>query len=185
MLAVTATSTVGNPELQGALYVNLGDCEFTFGQYDQAIQTLTKAAELCEAAGNMEEAGHAYAYLQLSHLYKGSFAPVLTLKKDLLRTMEQCLNLRWYVRGLSAASRAYICLGRWNEAIKEGKNALSIAEEYSDKSQISFAAWTLSVAYSFKGDLSRAVEYGELAVQKAPPGGDKAWAQRYLGWALC
>jgi predicted ATPase len=176
---------LGNPELQGALYVNLGDCEFTFGQYDQAIQTLTKAAELCEAAGNMEEAGHAYAYLQLSHLYKGSFAPVLTLKKGLLRTMEQCLNLRWYVRGLSAASRAYICLGHWNEAIKEGKNALSIAEEYSDKSQISFAAWTLSVAYSFKGDLPRAVEYGELAVQKAPPGGDKAWAQRYLGWALC
>ena len=176
---------LGNPGLQGALYVNLGDCEFTFGQYDQAIQTLTKAAELCEAAGNMEEAGHAYAYLQLSHLYKGSFAPVLTLKKDLLRTMEQCLNLRWYVRGLSAASRAYICLGHWNEAIKEGQNALSIAEEYSDKSQISFAAWTLSVAYSFKGDLPRAVEYGELAVQKAPPGGDKAWAQRYLGWALC
>jgi len=176
---------LGNPELLGALYVNLGDCEFTFGKYDQAIQTLTRGAELCETAGNMEEAGHAYAYLQLSHLYKGSFAPVLTLKNDLLRTMAQCLNLRWYVRGLSAASRAYICLGRWNEAIKEGKNALSIAEEYSDKSQISFAAWTLSVAYSFKGDLPRAVEYGELAVQTAPPGGDKAWAQRYLGWALC
>lgn len=176
---------LGNPELQGALYVNLGDCEFTFGQYDQAIQTLTKAAEICETAGNMEEAGHAYAYLQLSHLYKGSYAQVLSLKKDLLRTMEKCLNLRWYVRGLSAASRAYICLGLWNEAIKEGKNALNIAEEYSDNSQISFAAWTLSVAFSFKGDLPQAVEYGELAVQKAPPGGDKAWAQRYLGWALC
>ena len=60
-----------------------------------------------------------------------------------------------------------------------------IAQEYSDDGQISFAAWTLSVAYSFKGDLTRAVEYGELAVQKAPPGGDKAWAQRYLGWGLC
>jgi class 3 adenylate cyclase/tetratricopeptide (TPR) repeat protein len=176
---------LGKPELLGALYANLGDCEFMFGQYNQAIKTLTKAAKLCEVAKNMEEAGHAISYLQLSHLYKGNFAQVLELKKDLLRTMGHRLNLRWYVRGLSAMSRASSCLGHWNEAIKEGKNALSIAEKYSDKSQISFSAWTLSVAYSFQGDLPQAVEYGELAVQKAPPGGEKAWAQRYYGWALC
>ena len=38
---------LGNPELLGAFYARLGHCEYSFGHFDQAIQTLTKAAELC------------------------------------------------------------------------------------------------------------------------------------------
>jgi tetratricopeptide (TPR) repeat protein len=41
------------------------------------------------------------------------------------------------------------------------------------------------MTYTWKGDLARAIEYGELAVQKASTPADKAWAQRGLGWALC
>jgi len=43
----------------------------------------------------------------------------------------------------------------------------------------------LSLGYCWKGDLDRAIEYGELAVRKAPTPGDKARSQRSLGWALC
>jgi len=174
-----------NPELLGAFYGRLGHCHFAFGHYDQAIQTLTKAAELCEAAGNAEDAGHAYAYLMLSHSDRGDYDRVLALKEDLLRTMEQRFNVRWYVRGLSGTQNACSYLGRWDEAVEEGKKALGVAEEFSDNSLISMAASHLSLAYSWKGDLGQAIEYGELAVQKAPTPGDKARSQRSLGWALC
>ena len=50
---------------------------------------------------------------------------------------------------------------------------------------IAFAALTLSMAYTAKGDLVRAVEYGELAVQKARTPANKAWAQGPLAWAWC
>jgi tetratricopeptide (TPR) repeat protein len=176
---------LGNQALLGAFYTRMGNCVRGSGQFDQAIKTLTKAAELCEAAGNAEDAGHAYAFLGWSHLYRGDFDRVLAVKENLLRTTEQRFNLRWYVSGLSAASRAYICLGRWDEAVKEGQKALNAAEEFSDNSQISFSAWTLSMAYNSKGDLARAIEYGELAVQKAPTPAGKAWAQRGLAWAWC
>jgi len=99
--------------------------------------------------------------------------------------MEQRFTHRWYVRGLCAASRACICLGRWDAAIEEAKKALKAAEESSDDSLVIFAVWTLSMAYTWKGDLDRGVEYGELALQKAVTPADKAWAQRGLGWALC
>jgi len=99
--------------------------------------------------------------------------------------MEQRFNLRWYVWGLCAASRACSYLGRWDEAAEVGQKALSVAQEFSDNSTISVAAYNLSIAYSWKGELVRAVEYGELAVQKAPTPGDKARSQRSLGWALC
>jgi tetratricopeptide (TPR) repeat protein len=99
--------------------------------------------------------------------------------------MEQRFNVRWYVRGLSGTINAYSYLGRWDEAVEEGKKALSVAEEFSDNSMISMAASHLSLAYSWKGDLDQAVEYAELAVQKAPTPGDKSRSQRSLGWALC
>jgi class 3 adenylate cyclase len=176
---------LGNPELLGALYARMGHCEYSFGHFDQAIQRLAKWVKLCEAAGNAEEAGYAYLFLKWSHFLRGDFDRVLALKEDLLRTMEKRFNLRWYARGLCAASRAYICLGRWDEAVEAGQKALSVAEEFSDNSHISFAAYTLSMANTLRGDLERAVEYGELAVQKAPTHADKAWTQTGLGWAWC
>jgi len=173
------------PELLGAFYVGLGYCEFSFGSFDQAIQTLSKAAELAEASGNAEEAGHAYAELEWNHVYRGNFDRVLSLKEEVLRKMEQRFNPRWYVRALSVASRACSHLGRWDEAVEEAQKALSVAEEFSDNSLISHAAWTLSMAYTWRGDLRQGIEYGELAVQKAPTPLDKALAQRGLGWAWC
>jgi tetratricopeptide (TPR) repeat protein len=176
---------LGNPGLLGAFCGRLGHCHHLFGHYDKAIQTLTKATELCLGAGNAEDAGHAYAYLSWSHSDRGDYDRVLALKEDFLRTMEQSFNFHSHTWVLSAASRACSYLGRWDEAVEEGKKALSVAEEFSDNSLISFVVGNLSIAYTWKGDLARAVECGELAIQKAPTPGDKAWAQRALGWAWC
>ena len=176
---------LGNQALLGALYSRMGNCDFEFGHFDQGIKTLTKAAELCEAAGNAEDAGYAYAWLGWNHLYRGHYDRVLAVKEELLRMMNQQFNPRWYVRGLCAASRAYMCLGLWNEAVEEAEKALKVAEQSTDNSYVIFATWTLSMAFTWRGDLGRGVEYGELALKKAVMPGDKAWAQRGLGWALC
>jgi predicted ATPase len=176
---------LGNPGLLGAFYARLGHCGYSFGNYDQAIQTLNKAAELCEAAGNAEEAGYAYVFWQWSHLDRGNYDRVLALKEDVLRMMEQQFNLRWNTYAVCAAARAYACLGRWDEAVEEGQTALCATQDFSDNSLISMVAWNLSIVYTWKGDLARAVEYGELAVEKAPTPAEKAWGQRSLAWAWC
>jgi len=176
---------LGNQALLGALYSRMGNCEFGFGHFDQGIKTLSKAAELCEAAGATEDAGYAYAWLGWNYLYRGHFDRVIDVKEELLRTMEKRFNPRWFVRGLCGASRAYICLGLWDQAVEEAQSALKVAEESSDNSLVVFAAWTLSMAYTSIGELGRGTEYGQLAFQKALTPADKAWAQRGLGWALC
>jgi len=178
-------SGLANSDLLGAFYAGMGRCEYSFGHFDQAIQTLSKAAEIAEASGNVEEAGHAYAELAWSHVYRGNFDRVLSLKEEVLGKMEQRFNLRWYVRALGAASRACSHLGRWDEAVEEAQKALSFAEESSHNSLISHAACFISLAYTYRGDLGRAVEYGELAVQKAPTLYDRAMGQRGLAWAWC
>jgi tetratricopeptide (TPR) repeat protein len=99
--------------------------------------------------------------------------------------MEQRFNLRWYVWAFCAAVWAYASLGRWHEAVEDGKEALKVAEEFSDNSLISFAAWHICLAFMMKGDLGQAVKYGEMAVQKAPTHADRVWAQGFLAWAWC
>jgi tetratricopeptide (TPR) repeat protein len=176
---------LGNPELLGAFYARLGDCEYWFGEFDQAIQTLTKAVELCEAAGSAEEAARAHLRLEWSHYMRGDFDRALALKEELIRIMEQRSGLRWHPYALSIASRVYGCLGRWEVAVEEAQKAVSIAEDLSDNSLISWSAWNLSIVYSWKGDSARAIEYGQLALRKAPTPADRALAKRGLGWALC
>jgi class 3 adenylate cyclase/tetratricopeptide (TPR) repeat protein len=176
---------VGEPALLGAFYGRVGWGEWWFGHCDQAIQTVTRAVELCEAAGNAEDAGQAYMILLYSHVFKGDYAQVLALKEPFLRLMAQRFHLRWYVWALCAISLAYIFLGRWDDAVAEGQKALRVAEEFADNSNGSVAAWFISWAYTAKGDLGQAVEYGELAVQKAPTPADKLWAQAGLAWMWC
>ena len=174
-----------NQSLLGAFYSRMGLCDFGLGHFDQAIKTLTKAAALCEEADNPEDAGFAYAWLAWSLLYKGDFERVFATGTNLLRMMDLKFNLHWYAWGVCAISRANTCLGRWDEAIQEALKVIRLADSYADNSMICCAGRELSFAYTSKGDLSKAIEYGELISQKAMTPADMAYAQRSLGWSLC
>ena len=176
---------INNIGLTGGFYSRMGACELEFGFFDKAIQSATKAAELCEASGNTEYAGFAFMILQWSYLFKGDFDRVFALKEDVLRMMAEQFNLLTYVRSFVATSMAFSFCGRWDEAVEEGQNALNVAQEYSDDGQISYAAFVISIVYIFKGDTSRAIEYGEMSVKKAPTPAYEAWAQCALAWAWC
>ena len=174
-----------NPWFVGAFYACLGWCAWWFGRLDEAIETSTNAATLCEAASNIDAAGQAYMTLQWSYMVKGDYAQALALKERALRMLEQRFHLRYYVWALTAASWACTFLGRWEDAVAEGQKALRAGEEYADSSAISFAALILSLVYTSRNDLGQALEYAELAVQKAPTPGDKAWSQATLAWVWC
>ena len=170
-------------EMLGAFYARLASCDWWLGHHEQAIQTSTKAIELCDAAGNAEYAGFAYTNLQWCYLDRADFDKVLTLKTETLQRLDQYFSLRTYMYALTAVSLAHQYMGCWNEAISEIQMALNTAEEFSDNSVISFTAWVLSFAYTRKLDLSRAIKYATYAVDKASTPADKAWAQTGLAYA--
>jgi class 3 adenylate cyclase/tetratricopeptide (TPR) repeat protein len=176
---------LGNQGLLGTFYVAVGMCDWWLGNFDKAIRIETQAAEICENSNRIEEAGRAYNLLQWCYAPKGDFDQVLRFREDVLRMVEQRFNLRWYVWAFCATVWAYAGLCRWEEAVEDGKEALRVAEEFSDNSLISFAAWHICLANLLKGDLSQAVRYGDMAVEKAPTYADKVWAQAMLAWAWC
>jgi class 3 adenylate cyclase/tetratricopeptide (TPR) repeat protein len=174
--------TLGDPGLLGAFYGCMGWSEHQFGYLSQSIQTLSQAAALCEAARNVEDVEQAYALWQWSYFWQGDYEQVLALEDQLLPKMEQKYWSMWV---LLAASRAYTFLGRWDEAVEVGHKGLRVGEESADDRIISTAAWSLACAYNARGDLVRAIEWAELAVQKAPTLVDKIWSQGFLGWVWC
>jgi tetratricopeptide (TPR) repeat protein len=169
----------------GAFYARLGLCIFVSGTLEGAIQTTTKAVELCEASGNSEHAGYAYWVFLWSHLLRGNLQNVIASKETAIRKIEEKFDLHTCVRVLCACSQAWSWLGCWEEAIEEAQTALKFGEEYSENGNISFAAWNLVFAHLCKGDLKQAVKFGELAVSRAPTAADKVYSQAFYAWALC
>jgi tetratricopeptide (TPR) repeat protein len=174
-----------NQGLVGAFYGRIGHCFYTFGQFDQAIEELTKAAELCEASGNFEGVGHAHGMLSWSHMWRGNYERILALKEETLRKMKHQFHLRWYVWAFVTTAYACAFLGRWDEATENGQKALSVAEEHSDDESVSLAGWVTSWAYTFKGDLKEARRYAELGVNKASTPASKLFSQVALAGVWC
>jgi class 3 adenylate cyclase/tetratricopeptide (TPR) repeat protein len=171
--------------VQGAFYARMGYWDFLFGQLDRAIETGTKGVDLCEAAGYPEETGFAYLTLATTHLWRGDYESVLALKERALRVMEGGFHLRNHVRPLLISSYACTELGRWDEAVELGRNALEAAREFGANNLISWSAWTLCLAHTCKRDMEKAIEYGELALGTAHNPGDKVAAQGPVASAWC
>jgi tetratricopeptide (TPR) repeat protein len=155
------------------------------GSFDKAIDSATRAVELSGHSGNIGYAARALVSQQFSYLYKADFDKVFGLKEDVLRMMAEQFDLLTYVRSFLATSIAFTWCGRWDEAIKNGEKALNVSQHYSANSQISNASNFIALSSAFKGDLKRAIEYGEMAVKSAPSPAYLAWAQCTLAYTWC
>ncbi len=171
-----------NEGVCAAFYSRLGWFQATLGDFDQAVETLTKADRLRERAAYVEDAGFLFLTEYIC-VMKSDYDRAFALYEDLLRAMEEYFHLRCYVRGLVAASQACAHLGRWDEAVEIGERALRRAHDFSDVSMVTNAEYALSAVYTFKREPDKAVRYAEQALNRAPTPGDRAMAQQFLGWA--
>ena len=172
-----------NQGLLGEFYNRKGHIEWWFGNFDQSIKNRTKALEIFKAIGNTRGTANAYMGLEWNYMFKGDYKEVFAFKDETLHLMEKQFTPYEQVYAVLGASYAYAVLGRWNESVKEANEGLKIAEKFSDNSLLAVAALHLSRTFILRGDIDKAIEYGEMAVQKAPTPGDQAWAQSMLAWA--
>jgi class 3 adenylate cyclase len=174
-----------DPGVLASYYGLMGWCEWSFGEFDRAIATLGKAAALGEAAQNAQATSYAYAICELSHLFKGDYDAVFALQARAVDLARRALNVRSYAWSLAAASWAAAFRGQWNDAIRDGEEALRTGEQFSDGSVVSFSALTLSIVYNYQGDPARALRYAEMAVRRAPTPADKMWSETFRAWTWC
>jgi class 3 adenylate cyclase/tetratricopeptide (TPR) repeat protein len=176
---------LGDLHLLGAYYGSMSWYEFGLGRFRQSIATATRAAELCEAAGNPEGAAMAYMVLGWSYVYTGELDRILALEPRVERARELRFNLSWYTLSLSTMACACWILGRQQQAIAFAEKELRIAEEFKDRSMICQALWILAWPYIYRCEWDLAIQALERAVQIAPTVADRSWAEGTLGVAYC
>jgi tetratricopeptide (TPR) repeat protein len=161
----------------------LGHCQWVFGLFDQAAETLLQAVR--QSAGSDADIGAAYCTLQWTDFYLGNFEQALSWQEPALNRLRQRGDPRWHSWSLANGSWSCSCLGRLDEAIAQAHEEIRVAEQYNDSSLISFAYWIATIAYTYRGDFDTAIRHGEIALEKAPTPADKVWAQSLLAFALC
>jgi tetratricopeptide (TPR) repeat protein len=127
------------------LYV--GHCQWVFGLFDQAAETLLQAVR--QPAGSDADIGAAYITLQWTDFYLGNFEQALSWQEPALHRLRQRGDPRWHSWSLAAGSWACSCLGRVDEAIAQAHEEIRVAEEYNDSSLISFAYWIAAIAHTY------------------------------------
>jgi class 3 adenylate cyclase/tetratricopeptide (TPR) repeat protein len=174
---------LGDSWLLGNFLGCVGYCQWLFGHIDEAVETLNRAVETLEGSGYVVEAGYCYQWLQWCHMIKGNYDQAIVLKEEVLRRVDKRSQLWTYVNSLTVSNYVYIWLGRWDQMLEEGQRAIEAAEEFSNSSMVGFAALPTCQGCSYMGDHHRALEYGELAVQRASTVALRIWAQGTLAYA--
>ncbi len=175
---------LGDDALTGTLCARIGESLWALGRFDESITRLDHAIALCEAANAHEEAGYAYQAWICSNSFRGSFEAALSAVPRLEAHMRVAPHARWHVYGLSLAALSLCWLGRWKESIACADRALAIAEASKQPGAISFAAWTLSHAHTYGGDVERALAAAKYSAEVALTSGDRIWAECTLAGAL-
>jgi tetratricopeptide (TPR) repeat protein len=174
-----------NPASLAGFYTGLASSQYQLALFDQAIKNATRAAELSEVSGNVEDAGLAYAFLALAHVQQGDVQKGIRTAEKAFSKIEERFNLAIYARALTAASFAYDGLGLWDESIRAGQKALELAHEFSDNTLMCQAGYCVALAHILRGDFTSAIEYAELGVQKAPTAAFRMFSEVFLAWAWC
>lgn len=168
----------------GAFCGRLGHCCFFMGDFHRAEEYVTQAIDRCELAGNPLDAAHAVLVLQLVRHFQGQSMAVIELTGRVLGLTATEPHSRLRVWTLCVTSDACSQLGRWNEAISAGTEALRIGRESNDSSSISAAAVGLAIPYVLSGNLDKALEYTDVALAAAPTPVDRMQAVYIRGVAL-
>jgi class 3 adenylate cyclase/tetratricopeptide (TPR) repeat protein len=177
------------PALTGGFYRCLAYNQYHFALYDLAFESAKRGLELSELGGDAEGVGHAVTVLQFSHLIRGDLERVTALKEEATGRLKNRLtnwyNLRSMRWSLLYTLGACAWLGRWSDAVKYGKEVLELGQLYSDNTFLSAGASQLAMVYAFKGELDRAIEFGEVGVERAITPWDKTVSQAILAWVMC
>ncbi len=161
----------------GAYYSRMGHCEWAFGYFSEAVDTLEKSIGLCLESNNFQDLLYAYWVLQWAHIGTGNFEKSLGIKNKIIPMMGERLSLLLYVMTRAGGVFANMFLGRWEEGAKDGMAALKAAEDFSDNSLIAISAAFLSYLYGRKQDRVKAFKYASLSVDKSETPADNLFSE--------
>ncbi len=153
---------------------NLGETSMRLGQYDKAVEQYLRALDLRRTANDKRGAAIESASLGVLFGYQGRYGAALSSEQDALKTMRDIKETgQWLAEVLIDYGRAQAQIGQSEDARKSLNEALTIARDTKNESQVAQALIDEADSYFYQGDYKAAAPLYQQALQSASKLGDR------------
>jgi len=162
--AVSIGTTIGSDQLKKVAGSNLGNTLWKLGEWDTALRYFKQNLELSEAEGDLWDLITAYNNVGVVEFSRGNFHAAATYFEKSVRIDEKIGALEYEALARENLGEALEAVGRWNEAMTHYQRCLKL--EGFDESRASRTSVYVPLARltNKKGDIARALEYGQKAL---------------------
>ena len=160
---------------KGRAYYQRGDMREALGYYKQVLPVAQQAddAELLV----IPTGAIGQALVVQGHLEKGS-----TMLSQAIPVFAKMARWPQWIQAKSFYGAAIAGMGDWKQGLSEGQDALTKSHEFRSFTGIGVSQNCIGYAYFFGGELQRAMEAAQAAVEASKQSGDIIY--QYVGYAL-
>ena len=162
--AVAIGTKVGSDQLKKVASTNLGNTLWKLGEWETALRYFKQNLELSEAEGDLWDLVTAYNNVGVVEFSRGNFHAAAAYFEKSVRIDEKIGALEYEALARENLGEALEAVGRWNEALSNYHRCMKL--EGFDESRASRTSVYVPLARltNKKGDIARALEYGQKAL---------------------
>lgn len=164
--AYALAEKIGDKKLLAAILEDMGDHLFSSGDFQGAIEKLSKSAALEEEVGNRQ--GLSYVLTSMGRVQRAHGHPELALGlyQRALDIQREIHDTYGTVQSLGALAVTYGLLNDTKQAVAHFEEALSLARESGSPKLINYVQGAMADEYEREGDYTRAAELFEELLKR-------------------
>jgi CHAT domain-containing protein len=154
-LAQGIAQRIGDKLGQAQALTTTGNIYRMQGEYDQALEDLSKALPLHESLRNKRGIFYTLFFITVTRAFTGDYD--LELPKRLLALGEESENKEWIAMALSQFASVHFAQGDYASGLEYHQKSLVIYESINNKPGIAFALHGIGNTYRMVGDFDKAL----------------------------
>ncbi|HEX6086385.1 MAG TPA: sigma 54-interacting transcriptional regulator [Thermoanaerobaculia bacterium] len=171
--AVQLGEALKSDQLRKVASMNLGNTLWKLGEWGEAMQHYRQILERCEAEGDLSDLATAYSNVGVVEYGRGNFHAATELFEKSVRIDEKIGALEHEALVRENLGDALEMLGLWNEAMVQYRRCVEI-EGFDETRASRLSVYVpLSRLTKKRGDIARALEYGQKALAAGERGRDE------------
>lgn len=165
--AVVVAGQVGSQQLAKVVSTNLGNTLWKLGDWTHALEHYRRNLEISEAEGDLWNLVTAYNNVGIIEFGRGNFHVAGALFEKSIRIDQKIGALEYEALAQENLGEALEMVGRWNEAMEHYQRCLTLEGFDDARASRSSVYVPLARLSNKRGDIARALEYGQKALNAA------------------
>jgi CHAT domain-containing protein/tetratricopeptide (TPR) repeat protein len=164
--AIEDARSAGDQESEAAALQSLGDHQFTAGEFENAFDTLHRAAALFEAIGSRSDLGTVYNSLGRVYRAHGRLSEALKFQLKALESHQAGEEPLFHIQSLNAVATVYLFMGQLPKAREYYERAFALSEKSSSPLVQDFIRANLAGLLLEQGEFARAASAFEKVIAR-------------------